>query len=198
MAGALQFAAARQKGSCPRLSVEFLNWAANQSRGRASDGGFFSDMWAGFTAYGICAESAFPYREAFDASLTAPPEALADARLRRDFGLRLNWIKEWDAHTGLAEQQLNEIKVVLNRGWPVAGGFRWPFQERRVANVIQLCGPEAVRDGHSVLLIGYRDDAAQPGGGVFLFRNSGEPVGDDGLMPYAYARDYMNDAVWIK
>ena len=47
-----------------------------------------------------------------------------------------------------------------------------------------------------MLLVGYRDDPSQPGGGVFLFRNT---AGDfrDSLMTYQYAMTYMNDAVWI-
>jgi hypothetical protein len=59
-----------------------------------------------------------------------------------------------------------------------------------------MCGPEGVRDGHSVLLVGYRDDPNQRGGGVFIFRNTAGG-GTDGLMPYEYARTYMNDAIWI-
>ena len=75
-------------------------------------------------------------------------------------------------------------------------GFRWPKQEQWVDDVLQMCPSNAVRDGHSVLLVGYRDDTAQPGGGVFLFRNTARN-GWDGSMPYAFARAYMNDAVWI-
>jgi len=58
-----------------------------------------------------------------------------------------------------------------------------------------MCPPEEVFDGHSVLLVGYRDDP--PGGGVFIFRNTNRG-GRDGFMPYSYARAYMNDAVWIE
>ena len=73
---------------------------------------------------------------------------------------------------------------------------RWPKQARWEQNVLQMCPPDAVFDGHSVLLVGYREDEKQPGGGVFLIRNSG---GDrrDGLLSYAYVRAYMNDAAWI-
>jgi len=53
-----------------------------------------------------------------------------------------------------------------------------------------------VFDGHSVLIVGYRDDAQQPGGGLFLVRNSGGD-GSDGALSYAYVQDYMNDAAWI-
>ena len=62
MAGALEFAAAKQQGHGTRLSVEFLNWAANKAGGGAADGGFFSDLWKGFSACGICVEEDMPYQ----------------------------------------------------------------------------------------------------------------------------------------
>jgi hypothetical protein len=194
--GALEFAVAKQQGHGPRLSVEFLNWAANQACGHNKDGGFFSEMWKGFSAYGICRDDDLPYKPEFDPSLTPPPAALADAKTRLGLGLRLHWIKEWDVHTGLTEAHVASIKQILSTGWPVAGGFRWPKEPKWNDHVLQWCGPGAVRDGHSVLLAGYHDDAAQPGGGVFILRNTSKPL-SDGLMPYVYARDYMNDAVWI-
>jgi hypothetical protein len=196
MRGALEFAVAKRQGHCPRLSVEFLNWAANKACGNNKDGGFFSEIWQGFSAYGICLEEDLPYAPEFDPSLTPPPAAMADAKTRLGLGLRLHWIKEWDVNTGLTEAHVASIKHVLSTGWPLAGGFRWPKEPKWIGDVLQWCGPEAVRDGHSVLLVGYRDEAAQPGGGVFIFRNTANPW-RDGLMPYAYAREYMNDAVWI-
>ncbi len=51
-------------------------------------------------------------------------------------------------------------------------------------------------DGHSVLLVGFRNDGTQPGGGVFLIRNSAGPS-RDGMMTYDYVRAYLNDAAWI-
>jgi hypothetical protein len=196
VAGALEFAVARKEGRTPRLSVEFLNWAANQVRGRQQDGGFFSDLWNGFSRYGICAADGLPYRPTFDPSNAPPPEAIAEAKGRLALGLQLHWIKEWDVKTGLTDAHLRTIKETLNNNWPVCAGLRWPKQERWLEDVLQLCPPEAVRDGHSVLLVGYRDEPAQPGGGVFIFRNTSNG-GHDGFMPYAYARDYMNDAAWI-
>jgi hypothetical protein len=58
-----------------------------------------------------------------------------------------------------------------------------------------MCTADAVRDGHSVLLVGYRDETNQSGG-TFIFRNTSHE-GRDGFMPYEYARLYMNDAVWV-
>ncbi len=99
-------------------------------------------------------------------------------------------------NTGLTAEHWVNIKRTLAQGWPVCGGFRWPHDAKWVNSVLQMCPSNNVYDGHSVLLVGYRDDEAQPGGGVFLFRNSSGD-GRDGAMPYVYARAYMNDATWI-
>jgi len=194
--GALEFAVAKRQSHTPRLSVEFLNWAANRACGDHQDGGFFSDLWKGFAAYGVCTEADMPYASKLD--LNNPPSdgAMADAKTRLGLGLRLHWIKEWNVNTGLTDEHFAGIKHTLESGWPVCAGLRWPKHEQWVDHVLQMCGADAVRDGHSVLLVGYRDDAAQPGGGVLIFRNTAGN-GQDGMMPYAYAREYMNDAVWI-
>jgi len=194
--GALEFAAAKREGRGTRLSVEFLNWAANKVCGDAEDGGFFSDLWKGYAAYGICREEDMPYRPTFDTNQAPSGLALTNAATRLPLGLKLHWIKEWDVNTGLTDDHLAAIKRTLGAGWPVCGGFRWPKKEEWVNEVLQLCPANAVRDGHSILLVGYREDAAQPGGGVFLFRNTSRQ-GRDGAMPFAYAKDYMNDAVWV-
>lgn len=194
--GALEFAVAKRQGHTPRLSVEFLNWAANKMCGDTEDGGFFSDLWKGFADYGLCAEADMPYESKFDSNRQPSAAALADAKMRLSLGLRLHWIKEWNVNTGLTAEHLAAIKQTLENGWPVCSGLRWPKQEQWEDNVLQMCPSNAVRDGHSVLLVGYRDDAAQPGGGVFVFRNTSHG-GQDGSMPYAYARAYMNDAVWV-
>jgi hypothetical protein len=196
VAGALEFAVAKRQGRGTRLSVEFLNWAANDVCGEKEDGGFFSDLWKGFAAHGICAASNLPYRAKFEPSQAPPAEALAEAKTRLGLGLRFNWIKEWNVHTGLTEAHVEGIKRALDRGWPVCGGLRWPKREEWIEDVLQMCPSNAVRDGHSVLLVGYRDEPGQPGGGVFIFRNTSRG-GRDGFMPYAYARAYMNDAAWV-
>ena len=80
--------------------------------------------------------------------------------------------------------------------WPVCGGFLWPKQAKWTAGLLQMASREGVRDGHSVLLVGFRDDTNQPGGGVFLVRNTSKGPGE-AAMSYGYVRSYMNDAVWI-
>jgi hypothetical protein len=196
VASALEFAVAQRQGHTPRLSVEFLNWSANKACGDNADGGFFSDLWKGFAAYGLCTETDMPYASKFDTNQQPSAAALADAKVRLALGLRLHWIKEWNVKTGLSADEFIAIKHTLEKGWPVCSGLRWPKREQWVDEVLQMATADAVRDGHSILLVGYRDDADQPGGGVFLFRNTSHG-GQDGAMPYAYAREFMNDAVWV-
>ena len=60
--------------------------------------------------------------------------------------------------------------------------------------------PGGVSDGHSIVLTGYTDDPAEPGGGIFRFRNSFGPKWGEhgyGRMSYAYLRRYANDALWL-
>jgi lysophospholipase L1-like esterase len=122
--------------------------------------------------------------------------ALRAAKEMGRSGLSLHWIKPWDVLTGLTEDQFLGLRRVLTQRWPVCGGFRWPKAEHWRDGVLEMAPPEEVFDGHSVLLVGFRDDPGQPGGGVFLIRNSGRGV-HDGALPYAYVRAYMNDGAWI-
>jgi len=195
--GALEYALASKREGGTRLSVEFLNWASNQVLRQTKDGGFFSDLWKGFMIYGVCPEQDMPYQDNFDSGREPSQEAREHALELRKLGLRLHWIKPWNPNTGLTEEQLIDIKHVLNKQWPVCGGFRWPKEPVQWKNdVLEMPPPEGVFDGHSVLIVGYRDDPEQPGGGVFLFRNSNNN-GRDGYMTYEYARAYTNDAVWV-
>lgn len=187
--GALELAIARKRRRGERLSVEFLNWAGHEAVGRTTDGGFFSDMWKGFEKHGLCAEGDWPYQGAFDPNAPPPPAAVRSAAPARRLTLALHWIKEWNPKTGLTDEQIAQIKDRLARKSPVCGGFRWPKSAKWVDATLQMCPASEVFDGHSVLLVGYRDDA-------FLIRNSGGD-GSDGWIPIVYAKEYMNDACWI-
>lgn len=192
----LEFAVARKKGAGERLSEEFLNWASNQAIGQSADGGFFSDLWKGYERFGVCGESAMPYREKFDPDSPPSAEAIAQAAELRSLGLRLHWIKEWDVKTGLTAEHLSAIKSTIAGGWPVLTGLRWPKKPEWKDNVLRMAAPEEVFDGHSILFVGYRDDPSMPGGGVLLFRNSSGPARES-EMTYEYALAYANDAAWI-
>ncbi len=197
VAGALEYALASQRQQGTPLSIEFLNWASNDATQNSADGGFFSDLWSGFVARGICSEADLPYRRNYEARFKPDAATLEKARALAAAGFRFHWIKPWDVKTGLTRAEFAEIKRVLASGWPVCGGFRWPKEERWRDGVLEMRPPEGVFDGHSVLLVGFRDDPRQPGGGVFLIRNTGK--GDhDAAMSYEYVRAYMNDAAWVE
>jgi hypothetical protein len=193
---ALEYAVARKAGRGRELSVEYLNWASNRVNGDRKDGGFFSDLWKGFQVHGICAEKSMPYRSTRDRRVRPSSEARAGARKALSLGLRLHWIKEWDPNKGLTDGQLREVRATLARGWPVCGGFLWPKKQVWKDRVLQMCPRDAVRDGHSVFLVGYRDDPSLPGGGVFLIRNSSGKL-REGFLTYEFVKAYMNDAAWI-
>ena len=197
MTGALEYALATRQNQGTVLSVEFLNWASNQATSNLADGGFFSDLWSGYKAHGICPETDFPYRKDFDAALSPDKKAVEDASALAKAPLHLHWIKPWNVKTGLTENQFLEIKRTLAAGWPVCGGFRWPKREKWEEGTLQMVPASDVFDGHSVLLVGFRDNSANPTSGVFLIRNSGGGI-HDGAMPYEYVRAYMNDGAWIE
>jgi hypothetical protein len=197
MTGALEYAMASHEGKGTRLSVEYLNWAKNIAFIRTVDGGKFADLWAGFLESGICPDADMPYQPTYDWKHSPSPDARAFAKklVRADY--RMHWIKTWNASTGVTDEQFQEIKQVLHNGWPVCGGFRWPSAPDWKEGVLQMAPPDKVFDGHSVLLVGYRDDPNLPGGGAFLLRNSNTDK-DDGLMCFEYAKAYLNDALWIE
>jgi hypothetical protein len=194
--GALELAASRKLQRTQRLSVEYLNWASNDVVGKAQDGGFFSDLWRGFSKHGICPEEAMPYAQKFRRSIAPEASAVGAAREMVALGLQLHWIKEWNVKTGLTAEQINAIRQTITSGWPVCGGFRWPKSEQWKDDVLQMCEAADVFDGHSILLIGFKDDTSMAGGGAYLMRNS-NGAGSEAWMPYAYAANFMNDAVWI-
>jgi hypothetical protein len=196
MTGALEFALAHHEGKGTRLSVEYLNWAKNIAFISTRDGGKFADLWEGFLESGICPEKDMPYQSNYDWQNRPAADARAYAKKLARGDFHMHWIKTWDASTGLTDAQFSEIKQVLRGGWPVCGGFRWPKKTEWNDGVLQMAPADGVFDGHSVLLIGYRDDAKLPGGGAFLLRNS-QTHKDDGWMCYEYAKAYLNDALWI-
>lgn len=186
------------------LSVEYLNWASNQISGNPADGSFFSDAVAALNKYGISTEDLFPY-SASNYNSQAGPSVAAVSDAQKRCGVTANWIKVWDPNTGMNDEQIEQVKTSIMNEHPVAIGFRWPKMDdkyRKMVNGIMIVPPvEGVFDGHSVLLVGYKDDPDIPGSGFFIFKNShGTDYGENGYgkMPYEYVRKYANDGVDIQ
>jgi len=194
--GVLEYALAVQTGKGVLLSVEFLNWASHSAANRSVDGAFFSELWDGYKEYGACAEADLPYLPEFDANLQPSEAILEKAKQAKSVPIDLHWIKEWDISTGLTDEHFDGIKQTLANQSPVCGGFRWPKEAKWESQILQMCPASEVFDGHSIILEGYRDDPTQPGGGVFMIRNSGGNS-REGYMTYEYVRAYMNDAAYI-
>ena len=173
---ALEFAIAKARGRGEPMSVEFLNWACNAATNRTDDGDFFHFALAGYERFGLCPESAWPYATTFDPAAKPSAAALAQAaaeKVELATSVKVVWIKPIDPPTrGMDVAQFAETKRVLASGFPVASGA-----------------------GHSRLLVGYRDDATKPGGGVFVTKDSGS--GSYGEVDYAYARTEVCDAFWV-
>ena len=99
--------------------------------------------------------------------------------------------------TGLTPSEFTAIQQTLARGWPVCTGLRWPIKEQWKDGVLQISPPNAVFDGHSVLITSCQPDPTQPGGGTLGFYNSNRPDMEC-RMSWEYAQAYMNDAMWIE
>lgn len=198
---AIEFAVAKHEGKGTRLSVEFLNWASNETTRVRADGGFFHDLWKGFERFGICDESAWPYAADFDASATPTAEAIANARTRLDRAdgatWSVHWIKTWNVTTGLSDAEVSAIAETLEKGLPVCAGMRWPTRATWSGPRLDWADAADVFDGHSVLLVGHRPDAKRPGERIFLVRNSSAAKSDIEIEE-RYLRAYVNDAMWIE
>lgn len=169
---AFEFALARAGGRHERRSVEFANWAANAATGRGDDGDFFHHTLAGIERFGLCRDALLPYAPGFDATAVPPPDALVDAASFRDGPgktLQVTWLKPNDGVRGLDHAQYAALLATLRAGWPIAAGA-----------------------AHSRLLVGYRDEAAAPGGGVFTTLDSA--LAAFGEVPAAYVRTEVCDA----
>jgi len=174
---AIEYALAKHRGKAQSLSVEFLNWAAACFAGADSDGAFFHNALGGYERFGICSEEQMPYRAQYDASLVPSRQAFNQAALVREECrgvLVVRWIVPWQPnHFGVDEVQFAQIKEVLARRYPVAAG-----------------------SGHSRLLVGFRDDSTQPGGGIFITKDSG--FGGFGEVTYEFVRKEVADVFWVE
>ena len=189
-----------------RLSEEFLIWAAHEAAGHKvedspwrGDQAMFYEAVHGLNALGICAEELMRYETAGDAARKPSAAAMANAKAR-SARWRVHWIRRWDVKRPLGDTELLAIKEALAGGHPVACGLRWPTSPSG-HELLEVPLPGKVYDGHSIVFAGYEDDPKRNGGGVFVFRDWKGPLWGNqgyGVMSYAYARAYANDALWLQ
>jgi len=181
------------------LSQEYLIWAACDACRKDHEQAMFYEAVQGLNVLGVCAASQMPYVAKPDRNRKPPATALSDSKSLRE-RWQVQWIKRWSVDRRLTEPELLEIKRALAAGHPVACGLRWP-KKLNGYKLLDVPPPNQVSDGHSIALVGYADDPAKKGGGVFQFRNSfGPNWGDKGYgeMSYAYVTAYANDAIWLR
>lgn len=159
------------------MSPEYLNWAGAKFSGRPSDGNFFHNAIGGWERWGMCSEDLMPYAATYDAGREPSPEAAAEAeevRHRAGGAVVVRWIVPWKPDRfGVNDEQFDEIRRVLAKGYPVAAG-----------------------SGHSRLLVGYRDDDAAAGGGVFITLDSALNRFDE--VTYEFVRKDVADVFWVE
>lgn len=174
-AAALEFALSKHLGKGTGLSPEYLNWACNQViNNRTEDRGqFFHDLLKGFDKYGTCLESEMPYLDRFDPNYKPSEKAIKSAEEVKAKGFKVHWINPWSPKLGLTDEQLIEIGRTLARGYPVAAGA-----------------------SHSRLLVGYQDDPGQPGGGVFLAKDSAAAAYT--TVTYQFVKENVADVFWVE
>jgi hypothetical protein len=151
------------------FSEEYLNHVTNLATGDVNDGDFFHNIIRGYETYGIVTESTLPYRPegySFD-GYYLPPDAVSAGNfmISSNQKMRAVFIRPWDGTEGLTSVQMQDILAALRRGTPVGVGR-----------------------SHSMPVVGFRLDANEPGGGVFLFQNSwGTGWGDQGYHYESFA-----------
>ena len=205
----LEYMAATRRGhNYGNLSEEYLNAVGNRAVGKTDDGDFFSVLDQGYREYGIATETGYPYRPTYDSTLVPPAMVVTHARLARDADrLVSRFLKPWDRSIGASEAQLAEAHRQLKANVPVGAGMWWPrngtFQTTAVAGIeivrdLGKAPAGSLVDGHSVVLVGYALHSQVPGGGYFIFRNSGGGGWGDrgyGYLSFDYIRKYANDLV---
>jgi len=197
------------------LSEEYLNWAGNELAGPPfQDGGKFSRFINAFETWGIATAAQMPYRGRFDPADPVAPTQAVIASARSAFASRYPFtqIKSWDNSTGLTGSQLRTILDMLRAGRPIAASAWWQYNYvtddvagvplardyPRAQNSVFMDAP--MFDGHSIDLVGFREDPQFPGGGYFIFRNSyGSDFGHDGygFVSFNYIRTFTTAAVAI-
>ncbi len=170
---AVEFEIARLDGHGEPLSVEYANWAANEVTRRRDDGDFFHNIIRGIEKHGLCQEAAMPYQVKFDKELAPSEEvkSLAEAS-RANVKLEFHWIKDWQQKPGLSDADLQKVKETLAAGHPVSAGSH-----------------------HSILFVGYEEDAALPGGGRLFIADSNRREKE---ISFQGAKERFCDMFWVE
>ena len=183
-----------------------------RARFAAASGCLLQSCFRAVEAYGVCRYALWPYASAYGA--TAFDGSTASGRVEFPPGTRDDAAKRRIVH-GLyllgTPNNVDEIRGLLagengRRAMPVvvtvdffAGcdGETYAIPETTTDAEGHLVAANAWQGRHGLLLVGYMDSAAFPGGGYFIIRNSlGEGWGNRGYgkLPYAYLECFAREA----
>lgn len=209
VSSALGFALA-ENGYSGQLSEEYLLWSTLEYLKRnpaevqsmPSDGEEPGD--AGFSLMsvvqaaqwnGAALQSEMPNRLGGSyADLEAPPESLIERSRSRRL-LRAARLGGKDT-----EQRINYIIKVLNAGWPVTIGTRWP-SAYTLRNTPVVDGQTVLPNySHAITLIGYITKENDLDSCLFIFRNSWGVrwgVAGHGMISRKFLLEHLQDAIVI-
>ncbi|MEI8280991.1 MAG: C1 family peptidase [Armatimonadota bacterium] len=198
--GVVEFELGSRQGHKTQLSPGYLTWAAQETDTQGSGGSNFGRANRGLEQFGVVPLETGGIPPS-GGRIPAPTDVVINAGKNFD-DLSFHWIRFWNRKE-MPDTQLNAIKSDIVQGHPVAVGMQWPNHLSFAPNSRIMNVPERtdIFDGHCVILVGYTDDPAVPGGGSFLFRNSwGANWGDKGYasMPYELLRFCINDAYSVR
>jgi hypothetical protein len=206
----------RSRGTCVSFTLSALNEYIWRRRGRVRDlseqhlyyeiklidgipngcGTYQVEAVKALRDRGQCRETIWPYdpNPPCNNHGTLPPAARTNGRI-----YRLNTIQVPARDVSAYKRHMARQRPVT-LSIPVYDSWYQSAETRRSGRITMRIGNEQASGGHAVMLVGYQDSAASPGGGYFLVRNSWGttswgyqcPYGAGyGTIPYQYI---TNDA----
>ncbi|HEX9930213.1 MAG TPA: C1 family peptidase [Pyrinomonadaceae bacterium] len=202
----MEYAARRAGFNVNDLSEQYLYWAVKQIDQYPKDGTWLEFSFPVAKQQGTCLEDLWRYEsDVIPGDLThgnpPNPEKCAADALTHAFrrAIRIRNYRQPDAiKEQLRQDRLVAIAIPVFKSWyknpasRLTGKIHLPLQSDRFA-----------LNGHAIVLVGYVDDANEPGGGYFIVRNSWgtenwgseSPFGAGyGLIHYAYIERFNADA----
>ena len=179
-------------------SEQFLYYACKQLDGDTKCGTHLQQATVVLGAQGQCLDQDFPYNGNNPCHDPTQPSSrnIADAANHLITLTEIAATSVPDIKSCIASRGPVAVSIPVYNSW-----YQSPAVEIDGAITMPL-NSETVREGHAVCLVGYDDDANEPGGGRFIVRNSwstnwaySSPYGAGyGSIPYAYIAGYTWEA----
>ncbi len=198
----LEFQRQQNSGDAARRhSEQFVYWGCKQDDGmKTTEGTFVSTARKVLKARGACFHTTWkyhPYPVPHNES-QGPPPAGAKKEAKQF---------TWGTGKVVAARKVDRLRLPLDAGRPVVLSVKtfpsWDFGTTAETGDMTMPFPGELSDGgHAVCLVGYQLDAAAPGGGRLIFRNSwgktwankSQTAAGYGTLPFEYVKKYGLEA----